>query len=172
MSRPLWRRRYALKRGLLAISLLVLIIWLGTIRWCFGYVCGDKGWYVRCATGGIEVQVCKSCMDRWPPDDWFISSWDWELVKSGASRKEVRPFLRDKLGLRMPRRVEILPNTRLAKHYRWFPLWPLFLLPAVGTVVLYWRHRPRPGLCRNCRYNLTGNVSGVCPECGTEVPTL
>ena len=24
--------------------------------------------------------------------------------------------------------------------------------------------------CANCGYNLTGNVSGVCPECGTEIP--
>lgn len=24
----------------------------------------------------------------------------------------------------------------------------------------------RPGLCRACGYDLTGNVSGVCPECG------
>ena len=24
-------------------------------------------------------------------------------------------------------------------------------------------------LCRACRYNLRGNVSGVCPECGTNV---
>ena len=24
--------------------------------------------------------------------------------------------------------------------------------------------------CPTCGYNLTGNVSGVCPECGTEVP--
>src|SRR5579862_2394424 len=24
--------------------------------------------------------------------------------------------------------------------------------------------------CRNCSYDLTGNVSGVCPECGTPVP--
>ena len=26
-----------------------------------------------------------------------------------------------------------------------------------------------PGCCPNCFYNLTGNESGVCPECGTEV---
>ena len=24
--------------------------------------------------------------------------------------------------------------------------------------------------CRNCRYQLTGNVSGICPECGTPIP--
>ncbi len=29
---------------------------------------------------------------------------------------------------------------------------------------------PRSNLyCLNCEYNLTGNVSGVCPECGTEI---
>ena len=26
--------------------------------------------------------------------------------------------------------------------------------------------RLRSGICRNCSYNLTGNISGVCPECG------
>ena len=26
-------------------------------------------------------------------------------------------------------------------------------------------------LCHKCNYNLTGNVSGVCPECGEQVPT-
>ena len=25
--------------------------------------------------------------------------------------------------------------------------------------------------CRSCAYDLTGNVSGVCPECGTEIET-
>ena len=31
------------------------------------------------------------------------------------------------------------------------------------------RVRRRLGLCRDCGYNLTGNESGVCPECGTAV---
>jgi len=29
--------------------------------------------------------------------------------------------------------------------------------------------RRRKGLCVKCGYNLTGNKSGVCPECGTEI---
>ena len=29
------------------------------------------------------------------------------------------------------------------------------------------RRRRRLGLCLNCTYDLTGNESGVCPECGT-----
>lgn len=28
----------------------------------------------------------------------------------------------------------------------------------------------REGCCKQCGYNLTGNVSGICPECGTAVP--
>jgi hypothetical protein len=31
------------------------------------------------------------------------------------------------------------------------------------------RRRPRKGLCIKCGYDLTGNESGICPECGTEV---
>jgi len=51
------------------------------------------------------------------------------------------------------------------------PLWMSLGLVGVPTVVLWWRDRRRipPGHCRKCGYNLTGNVSGVCPECGTAV---
>jgi hypothetical protein len=31
------------------------------------------------------------------------------------------------------------------------------------------RRRHRQGLCTNCGYDLTGNTSGVCPECGHAV---
>jgi hypothetical protein len=47
---------------------------------------------------------------------------------------------------------------------------PQLLVIALVALLKWWR-RPRPGLCPTCRYNLTGNTSGVCPECGTKIQT-
>ena len=50
------------------------------------------------------------------------------------------------------------------------PLWPALLacvlLIGVPAACLAWRDRPRPGYCSRCGYNLTGNITGRCPECG------
>jgi hypothetical protein len=47
------------------------------------------------------------------------------------------------------------------------------LAVVVVTCLLAKRHVPRltdPSLCVECGYNLTGNVSGRCPECGERIP--
>lgn len=48
--------------------------------------------------------------------------------------------------------------------------WGLFMLAtSVSLLAIAWRvseASPDP-LCTQCGYNLTGNVSGICPECGT-----
>ena len=50
-------------------------------------------------------------------------------------------------------------------------LLPVLLLLALPTVILWYRGRRRftPPNCTKCGYDLTGNESGVCPECGTEI---
>ena len=51
------------------------------------------------------------------------------------------------------------------------PYWVLILLTALPTAFIWWRDRRRipPHCCQGCGYDLTGNVSGVCPECGNKV---
>ena len=57
------------------------------------------------------------------------------------------------------------------------PYWFLCAIAAVLPAIWlrrYWRDRrvPSDGMprCAKCEYNLTGNVSGICPECGTAIP--
>jgi len=49
--------------------------------------------------------------------------------------------------------------------------WPLLACTLLPTLVLRALRRQRipPAACRSCGYNLTGNVSGQCPECGAPV---
>src|SRR5947209_5088519 len=48
-------------------------------------------------------------------------------------------------------------------------------LPGVVWWTVVWLNRwhlndrPPAGHCRQCGYDLTANVSGVCPECGTPI---
>lgn len=43
----------------------------------------------------------------------------------------------------------------------------LLTLPAMGLLL---RKQTDPGKCPHCRYDLTGNQSGICPECGQATP--
>ncbi|MEW6249614.1 MAG: hypothetical protein AB1716_03125 [Planctomycetota bacterium] len=50
------------------------------------------------------------------------------------------------------------------------PIWALATPFLVSSVAAFWKPRPkaRTGHCL-CGYNLTGNISGRCPECGRVV---
>ena len=49
-------------------------------------------------------------------------------------------------------------------------LWVPLLVIAAPTALLWYRDRRIPaGHCQNCGYDLTGNVSGICSECGTAI---
>ena len=56
--------------------------------------------------------------------------------------------------------------------YADFPTWCAFLLSAIlpaSRVIALRKGKHRCESCRYCGYNLTGNVSGVCPECGKPI---
>ncbi len=50
------------------------------------------------------------------------------------------------------------------------PLWILLLLIGLPIGMIFYRDyraaRRNIGLCHKCFYDLAGNTSGVCPECG------
>ena len=53
----------------------------------------------------------------------------------------------------------------------WAPLLGLAIVPAntLFVVPLRRRHRRKRNLCVGCGYNLWGNMSGRCPECGRTI---
>jgi hypothetical protein len=57
-------------------------------------------------------------------------------------------------------------------HELFAPAWLVFVtsvfLPSRWAWIR-WQFRNRECRCPTCSYNLTGNTSGVCPECGTPV---
>jgi hypothetical protein len=65
---------------------------------------------------------------------------------------------------------------RYGQHWTFtvpFPLISLlFLYLPILRAVRAWHRRvkvPRKGRCGICRYDLTGNTSGICPECGRPI---
>lgn len=47
----------------------------------------------------------------------------------------------------------------------------LFSIAPTIAITGMWqsRHRRRKGYCAKCGYNLAGNTTGICPECGTVI---
>lgn len=114
--------------------------------------------------GGQGVRAMVSNLRRgWPP--WVDGSF--------RMTPAIAPVRTTALG------VEVFtmttPPTKGQKYRIVFvPAWYPFLAAAVVPVVwlvgrLRRRRRSGPGRCRRCSYDLTGNTSGVCPECGTPV---
>ena len=70
----------------------------------------------------------------------------------------------------------VVVGAKLGGSIRWvqIEMWFVFLVALAPTTILWcldWLHRQGhpPRHCQKCGYNLTGNVSGICPECGTPI---
>jgi hypothetical protein len=70
----------------------------------------------------------------------------------------------------------VVLGAKLGGSIRWIQIemWFVFLVTMAPTALLWcldWLHRQGrpPRHCQTCGYDLTGNVSGICPECGTPI---
>jgi hypothetical protein len=150
------------------LSLVIVMAWAGSLRGSLSYRVID--WrHVRIeTTGALGYQqptlvttlesgyvVCYYCLifigkPGWncqmfpPPCRWRLTSTYWGTLTSADWKFNGCP---------------------------WFvvlPIWLPFILVTLPTAFLFYLDRRRipPHCCQKCGYDLTGNTSGTCPECG------
>lgn len=102
----------------------------------------------------LHPSVFVRCVDAPSRDDvaalWVQKAW-W-------------PRADEILGMTTPSGWARTPGLAIVR----IPLWIPFVAFGIPAVWLWRRDRRQrgPGCCRRCGYDLTGNVSGTCPECG------
>lgn len=57
-------------------------------------------------------------------------------------------------------------NFEAGNYSAFIPYWVLLFPSAIATLWLWRSDRYVKIGCTQCGYDLTGNVSGICPECG------
>jgi hypothetical protein len=147
-------RRIAKWTGL-TLCVLILVAWIASECLFIEYV--GRTAYVGVPSGCVKyVEIAN--LNR--PSGWVI-----ELPHEFLDLRDDPEPARH--GLQWP-----VVTRAFGRHVWIVPFWPALALVAFPTAVLWWRDRRRipPGHCAHCGYNLSGNVSGICPECGTKIP--
>jgi hypothetical protein len=141
MRRPSRFRRFAKWIGI-AVCVLILSLWAWSIRRGVQY--SGPRVFVDIGAGSVAFA----------PRDHATASREWTPYR-----------IRGYLGLSAPGLIRGRVGVGVL-----VPVWIPLLLVGLTTVFLWWRDRSvPPGHCEGCGYDLTGNVSGVCPECGQKV---
>ncbi len=142
------RLRRVAKWGGLTLSLLILLTWGASLVFAWEY------WRLspsHLITLDLDRGVLVTC--------WY----DADVPTSESSFAVRYEFSRPSWRLRFEQGINRFV-------YIGLPLWIPFLLAALPTAFLFWRdRRTPPGHCQECGYDLTGNTSGVCSECGERI---
>jgi len=122
---------------------------------------------VSARVGGFAFQLRHGLFAVYPFDD---SGDDLPFVSIDAAT--VGGDLRERLGLRVPPLLERSTACTAPPFALQLPAWFIFATAAALSFVA-----PRRPAQRNqnlafcaCGYDLTGNKSGICPECGATAP--
>jgi len=139
------KRTRLFKWGGTILTVLLLTAWMVSIRLRVYLSIGATSLYL--AGGAVG---CDPRHRDFETFKWFDFGWSmgWEFM-------EELPLIRfsPQLAVRVPL---LIP----------------FLIVAIATAYLWERDRRAPrGHCVACGYDLTGNTSGVCPECGAPAPS-
>ena len=138
-------------RVLLAFTIACyLVIYAASTIWTLGYQ-PSRCW-VCLASGAFQMGIhSKEFHDEMIARGLVRTEWPLFRESNPPSISRWPSFLTD-----LDFTVLVIPL--------WLPFLPLLALTAF--VVHRDRTRKLPGQCRKCGYNLTGNTSGRCPECG------
>lgn len=150
---PFWRRMKWLGVALFAVSLLIAC---PNPTQCLRYIWTQPSW-----NGGEGFWLGDGCIgyidyvvERTPTGTYVVPSTGWSLGRTLDSCDTWMGGGEDVFGVRW-----------------WnFPSSLLLLATGLPTLVLWVRDRRHAsGRCVKCGYDLTGNVSGRCPECAQVV---
>ena len=142
--------------------------------------CVIRRFVIRAGVTACVVLLCAILGTKW----WSVS-WDcrhyWGAVQWGGIYVGYKGWIDES-------RWYLQRNSAVAPNWWWFDYQPgtpsrasCFIIPlwlplaAIGATTYYaWRRGRRhpPGHCAQCGYNLTGNTSGTCPECGRAVTAM
>jgi len=190
-----WRSVKALSKIASALSLLLyaatVVLWVGSCltRMESRFASGGNRWMFVCAGGTLLLDNTPQI--AWEADvrselarvrrkldearlDWFSDAATPDSLSGGLEANERRPVGATtsslvRLGTRMRGLEATSKNSRPVSVS--FPLAvPCFafaILPMVHLYRIHLRRRMmRANRCLKCSYSLTGNTSGICPECG------
>ena len=151
------RRRifnFAVLLSLIACTTTVVLWKRRGVEYSVAYQSENAYWYLVCSEGRF---VCGVVPSTWMPRGLSIASSDNSDGISSAIVTDI-----------------VYPNGHIS-HWKNYDIPCSTVAAATGILPVLWacalasrlRRRLRRGFCCVCEYNLAGNTSGICPECGT-----
>lgn len=147
---------------------LLFAAWVVSAFWGVRFVGVNWWWELSC--GNVRIRWAT---DNYKCDHWVHHSgwWTWSTDRYGEL-----PVV-ERLGLNWPyyRRYSGFQISSSIDTDTYTPMWIAVLavlIPFSLLTIQYRRRRKCIGGCGRCGYDLTGNSSGVCPECGTIIPRI
>lgn len=168
------RSSRTLRRLGLALSATCLLAW-GASLWVHAGCCSRLGWTV--ILDGGELRVIRfvgnpDAIDRLIMNEWSggaVIRQSSTTMNWGSTWREHADALGLKIGSFRIHEPYASGNVAITGSL-WLPLWmPMVVFVSLTIFASVRLRRSHAGRCVRCGYDLTGNESGVCPECGTTI---